>query len=453
MDASVLSDRLVGVICLLVVSPVIGRAEEPKTLWTFLGIPQACHTIQGALANRSGKHPGLEKKPPLKGLSDPANLASDVPVLKKAAEVKVAEDLKKQKIKAIRYLTEIGCGCYDTDGSITEAILAVSDDCTEEVRLATVQAIGDAASRACCSNCGETCCCNKKVLLRLAEMAYERDDTGCFREPSSRVREAAAVAFRACCPDAGPVVMEQPAEQPTPGVPREAVEESPAQEEIEQDEPPMPPEAGASRRPPTTPQFTRASVSDASDDSPRLPVAADTTFQGVILHADAKHRLAHVHLEPRPSEPPRRCLWGLASQCTAAAEGTQYQGLMVVVQAFPGSANVRPLDKTQMALFQPGCLVKSDARLGKLPAWASEEARRFPRQLCQLSWVNAVDAWRVRSGGESAPLCGFLLSGASRVARIQASDSPVASATAQIWPCNRQALVAPSFFRPRPTTL
>ncbi|MHB8974242.1 MAG: hypothetical protein ACYC3X_01875 [Pirellulaceae bacterium] len=358
MDASVCHRRLVGIICLLVVAPVVGRAAEPTTLWTFLGIPQAYNHFHGALANRSGNHPGLEKKPPLTGLADPANLQSDVPVVKKAAEVKKAEDLKKQKIKAIRYLTEIGCGCYDTDGSITEAILAASDDCTEEVRLTTVQSICQAASGTCCSNCGQTCCCNKKVLQRLAEMAYERDDTGCYKEPSGRVREAAAAALRACCPGTGPVVMEQPGEQPKTGTPREAVEESASPSDNEQDEPPAVPEGGASLQPTTTSQFARARVSDFSDDSLSIPAEANATLQGVIVHADAKHRLAHIHLEPSTAEVPVGTHLSVYRQ---DASGTQYQGAIVVIQAFPGSANVRPLNEAQMARFLPGCIVKSGA--------------------------------------------------------------------------------------------
>ena len=148
----------------------------------------------------------MEKKPPLLAIADPANLESPVAAIKKAAEVKQAEDLKKQKIKAVKYLTKIGCGCYDIDGSITEALIAASDDCTEAVRLATVEAIADAAEGECCSNCGKVCCCNEDMVKRLAKMAYERDDKGCYLEPSERVREAAVKALEICCPDVSPVM-------------------------------------------------------------------------------------------------------------------------------------------------------------------------------------------------------------------------------------------------------
>ena len=98
--------------CLLLASSCLAQSESPTTLWSFMGIPQAGTKIHGALFNRRGNHPGLERKPALKAIADPANLASPNPAIKKAAEVKMAEDLKKQKIKAVKYLAGIGCGCY-----------------------------------------------------------------------------------------------------------------------------------------------------------------------------------------------------------------------------------------------------------------------------------------------------------------------------------------------------
>lgn len=178
------------------------------TLWSFLGIPQGAQKVQGALFNRRGNTPRLEPDTPMRALNDPRNLFSKVPAIKKAAEVKQAEDLKMQKIKSIKYLTGIGCGCYDKDGSITDALIAAAEDCTEDVRLATMNAIHEAASNKCCSNCGQVCCCNEKLMTKLAEIAYERDDTGCYKEPSARVRSAAAAALKACCPGGAPPLIE-----------------------------------------------------------------------------------------------------------------------------------------------------------------------------------------------------------------------------------------------------
>lgn len=192
------------------------QPAQPATLWNFLGIPQGMRKVRGSVANRRGNHPGLEGRLPMRALNDPANLAEDMPaVVRKGAEVKIAEDLKRQKIKAIKYLASIGCGCYDLDGSITQAMVEALGDCTEDVRLAAVQAIGEAAEGKCCANCGQSCCCKEPIVKKLASMAYERDDHGCWIEPSARVRQAAARALMICCPDTSPVAIE-PVETPEP---------------------------------------------------------------------------------------------------------------------------------------------------------------------------------------------------------------------------------------------
>jgi hypothetical protein len=124
-----------------------------------------------------------------------------VPAIKKAAEVKQAEDMAKQKIKAIKYLAKIGCGCYDQDDGITDALLAALEDCTEKVRLAAVEAIAELAAGEACSNCKQKSCCSERIIEMLAKLAYECDEQGCWYEPSGRVRAKAAEAFQNCCPD------------------------------------------------------------------------------------------------------------------------------------------------------------------------------------------------------------------------------------------------------------
>ena len=79
------------------------------------------------------RFPGLEAKPPLLAITDPANMTEDSPpAVKAAAEIKAQEDQAAQKIKALRYLATIGCGgCYP---DVEDAFLAALDDCTEEVK-------------------------------------------------------------------------------------------------------------------------------------------------------------------------------------------------------------------------------------------------------------------------------------------------------------------------------
>jgi hypothetical protein len=263
--------------------PSAAQSSPGFTVWRMIGIPDGWRKLRGARINRRGNNPQREKAPPLKALNDPANLEEGTPeIIKKAAEVKMAEDAKKQKIKAIKYLTSIGCACYDTDDSITKALIGASDDCTEEVRLATLQAVKEAAEKQCCANCGTTCCCKEELVMRLAEMAYERDDTGCYLEPSERVREAAKEALMTCCPDTGPVV-EAESDLPKP---RETAPEDDVIRETDDGIDPSDAELLEDNIAP-----------DTGDDatvrsSRRLP-----TVQGVVMELDRELRIAHVHFE------------------------------------------------------------------------------------------------------------------------------------------------------------
>jgi hypothetical protein len=171
------------------------------TLWRFLGIPQGFQRIGDARLNRSGNFPGLERKPPLKPIGHPDNLLSNNPAIKKAAEIKMQEDLAKQKIKAIKYLAKLGCDkCY---GGVKEAMMAALDDCTEQVRYEAAKAMGEAAVQHC-DVCSRQCCCDEELTKKLAQIVYEMDDKGCPLEPSERVREMAREALEACCPNVGP---------------------------------------------------------------------------------------------------------------------------------------------------------------------------------------------------------------------------------------------------------
>lgn len=194
----------------------VAPVAPPVTLWRFLGIPQGVNAVRDTMTNRRGNFPGLERKPPLRSIADPRNLESSNPAIKKAAEIKQQEDLAKQKIKAIKYLASIGCGCYP---GVKEALMAALDDCTEKVRYEAAKAIGEAASNQC-ETCNKRCCCDEELTLKLAEIAYERDDECCWLERSDRVREAAREALMACCrggsapPDAGPIEIPEQREVP-----------------------------------------------------------------------------------------------------------------------------------------------------------------------------------------------------------------------------------------------
>lgn len=191
------------VACLVVVTLMAASAQaqpavpapSPPTLWQFLGFPKGfLGQTRAQLVNRRGNRPGLEKKPPLRNLADPANLAPEQPkAIQEAAKIKQAEDAAPQKIKAIKYLGMIGCGCYP---GVKEGLLEALDDCTEEVRYEAVQAFITASGNIC-QACSETCC-DEEVVAKLRDMAYGLDEQGCPKEPSARVRAAAAQAAQRC---------------------------------------------------------------------------------------------------------------------------------------------------------------------------------------------------------------------------------------------------------------
>ena len=190
----------------LAVSMVVGcrGAQVPTppvtTVWQKLGVPQAAAGIRDGLVNRRGNFPGLERKPPLARLVDAPALDPESKLFEASADIKKKEDLKKQKIKALKYLAEVGCGCYNDDGSMEAALLEALNDCDADVRLAAVEAIESAAGSCCsCTNSCNVSCCTEDIQKKLMEMARGEDD-GCFKEPSAEIRAAATRAYTACPP-------------------------------------------------------------------------------------------------------------------------------------------------------------------------------------------------------------------------------------------------------------
>ena len=163
MRQTSLSTLLLAIITVAFLGCAAGPKTEVVTFWNKMGIPQAYNAMHGNLVNRNGKRPQWEKKPPLKGIADAANLESPNPAIKAAAEIKQQEDMAQQKVKALAYLGSLGCGCYDKEGKMEAALLAGLEDCTPEVRLAAAQAIVDTAASCCCSGggCNYTSCCSE----------------------------------------------------------------------------------------------------------------------------------------------------------------------------------------------------------------------------------------------------------------------------------------------------
>ncbi len=333
-------------------------ATPAPTLWNMLGVPTGMKKVRGALTNRRGNTPGLEPKPGLKALNDPANLESPVPAIKKAAEIKQEEDLAPQKIKTVKYLTSIGCGCYDADGSVTDALVAAAESCSETVRLATVEAIHEAAEGRCCSDCGQTCCCNEKLSKKLAELAYDKDDTGCYKEPSERVRKAAELALHACCQNTTPPTIQMAAESgsnpdapATPKIaPETAVRFSIQNGEIVMNE------VGTSPLPmPNDNPMSLVSTQQGYDPgqidgltrmqrllafSPHVSNMISNPQGGIVMAFDGANGIAYVQFEDLSIQ----LYPGMKMQLASDPRfGYQPKGLWEVVEAAPGQANLRPL--------------------------------------------------------------------------------------------------------------
>lgn len=276
-------------------APAAGVAKGPATLWNFLGIPQGIDKVRDALTNPRGRHPKWERKPPLKRLADAANLQSDNPAIKVAAKVKADADLAPQKIKAIKYLATLCCGCGKNKDEVQEALLAALDDCTEAVRyeaaVALCQCAGDPRTV-----CNQGSCCDAKVMNKLLKVSEGKDDQGCWLEPSARVRAAAANALNACQMVRGPTAAKEAppkkGEAPAPELP------TPSAEKQELPAPPQPPESlPPDSRTSLEDSVTPAGFVEIQDAQNPIPLrlrwpasrsSVDVRFQGRIVSGQSR---------------------------------------------------------------------------------------------------------------------------------------------------------------------
>lgn len=208
-------------------------SPPPITLPKFLGLDIAYGgvTLVGQrVRNRLGtRFPGLEARPPVRSLTDPANTSETAsPAVKAAAQAKAEQDEVPQKAKAIKYLASLGCGkCYpDTE----KALLAALDDCNEMIRYETVRGLRKSLGDSC-NSCRENSCCSPKLTRKLYEIGYGVTENGCHQESSSRVRRNARLALCGCggiqpeqfegIPFEGPSMVGSavPAEAPDAGAP------------------------------------------------------------------------------------------------------------------------------------------------------------------------------------------------------------------------------------------
>lgn len=208
---------------------------EVPTVWHKLGIPQSVgrfKKFRESRINRKGDKPQREKKPKLVKLTDPANLDPEAPkMLQAAAKIKMAEDLAPQKLKALKYLATLGCGCYnDKNLDLVEgAVLEGLDDCTIEVRREALMLVLNQVQGGQCGcqpACNAKSCCSAKIYKKLEEMVNKTDRTGCPAESDPSIRQLAQQVLSACPYP----IMDEPKEaeviapEPVKPVPDKAVE-------------------------------------------------------------------------------------------------------------------------------------------------------------------------------------------------------------------------------------
>jgi hypothetical protein len=186
----------------------VANPTPVPTVWDKLGITGGAAMMRDSLVNRSGDFPGLEKKPPVLKIADPKNLAEGKPkAIQAAAKIKMDQDLKKQKLKALKFLGEVNCGCHNKDEAVSKALLEALGDCDAEVRAAAANAIGNTAGD--CSKCKTGCevtCCSEEIVKKLQELSQGVDENGCAKESDPAVRSAAAAALKKCpCPPPKPI--------------------------------------------------------------------------------------------------------------------------------------------------------------------------------------------------------------------------------------------------------
>lgn len=245
-------------------APPFKPAPINGTLVDFMtGLPVS-HTMQ-VMATPKLMRPGFAGEP----VDTAKGLASKI----KAKEVDVPK-----RVKAAKYLGKVDCQAFpDSQKQLLD--LVVNDE-FEEVRLAAAKAFKEQFSKGCNPNPSKKkqrrydtcrgCCNNVEVLDKLAERAYECDDTGCAKEPSPRVREAIAEALNCCCcwQYHGDQTNQLPVELSTPPTP----EAAPPVNAPKEKPPAVPPETTSREESTTT---SAALVNDDSTNAEIQPVAME----------------------------------------------------------------------------------------------------------------------------------------------------------------------------------
>ncbi len=218
---------------------------EPTTLWSFLGIGADQNSsnpaIQAAAKAKAAKHAICKKKKAIQYLAGmgcspehpevgPALIAAmgdpDEPVRYEAVKAVLQTAAECQSRKQSRETRKaVGCmeSCHDHCKQIKKKICECIDrlfgkappkerkykekleKCHEKVKecLTGKPPCVDPSKEDCKCGNGHGPCCSDEMREKLQQLAYGRDDKGCFLETSERVRTVAEQALKACAACSG----------------------------------------------------------------------------------------------------------------------------------------------------------------------------------------------------------------------------------------------------------
>ncbi len=362
---------------------VTGTANSPffnpstPTIWHRLGVPQSVgryKLFRESRVNRKGNRPEREAKPKLLKLTDPANLEPGAPeMLKAAAEIKKQEDLAPQKLKALKYIATIGCGCYDKGDLVQNALIEALSDCTPAVRKEALNTImaqvsGDCCNCCCPSACNSKSCCTRKLYDRLEEMAIKTDDTGCPVEPDPAVRAMAMRVLNACPvpPPEEEEEEEEKGEKPTEGGEKSSEGETkdPASEENGGDDQPADIDESASRstgRDTSNVSYRGATTRLPGTASLNSYPAADREFMrqfevtGVVRDVNTDEGIATIVFDD-PYEFPSGLNMVIATNPNNVSFGivddTQTGTAVIKVEDYGVLTRLKKLQRVRMGVFQ-----------------------------------------------------------------------------------------------------
>lgn len=223
------------------------------TLWDFLGIPtnsaaQASSNpaIAAAAKAKAAKHEICKKKKALQYLAG-MGCSADHPEVAAALLAAMGDPEEPVRYEAVKAVLQTAEVCQSAEQKrASKKALSFSERC-HDCKKKAEKAICDCIERLCgkappkehkhklktllgrddCpqepADCGKGLgsCCTPEIREKLQQLAYGRDEQGCFLERSSRVRELAAAALQACaacggcgCRDAGAgMLREMPPEE------------------------------------------------------------------------------------------------------------------------------------------------------------------------------------------------------------------------------------------------